>query len=180
MLYIYFLERKAHCSHSNRFSKHKTFLNIFWSCYTTYLDLENTIATPYPYFILKNCLVVLIYYSFSLIQMFFLLFIVLLVSLQNISTQLSLFKNSSLIKSTLAAALSHKKLAPCLSQKNSHHVSNWLIFFLFFFLKIPNSLPCHGHTISFFLIIFRKPLLESSIGLFKPETHRHFLPLSLS
>ena len=70
MLYIYFLERKAHCSPSNRFSKHKTFLNIFWSCYSAYLDLENTIATPYPYHILKNCPMVLIYYSFSLIQLF--------------------------------------------------------------------------------------------------------------
>ena len=122
MLYIYFLERKAHYSHSNKFSKHKNFLNIFWSCYSAYLDLENIVATPYPYFILKNCPVILIYYSFSLIQIFFLLSIVLLVSLQNTSTQLSLFKNSSLTKSTLTVALSHKKLAPCLSQKKSHRV----------------------------------------------------------
>ena len=81
MIYIYFLERNAHYSCSNRFSKHKTFLNIFWSCYSAYLDLENIVATLYPYYILKNCPVVLIYYSFSLIQMFFLLSIVLLVSL---------------------------------------------------------------------------------------------------
>ena len=33
---------------------------------------------------------------------------------------LPLFKNAALMKSTLAAALSHKNLAPCLSQKNSH------------------------------------------------------------
>ena len=46
MPYIYFLERKAHYSHSNRFSKNKTFTNIFWSCYVAYLDLENTVATP--------------------------------------------------------------------------------------------------------------------------------------
>ena len=36
--------------------------------------------------------------------------------------KLSLFKKSSLTKSTLAAALSHKELTPCLSQKNSHRV----------------------------------------------------------
>ena len=33
---------------------------------------------------------------------------------------LPLFKNAALTKSTLAVALSHKNLAPCLSQKNSH------------------------------------------------------------
>ena len=111
MLYIYFLERKAHYSHSNKFSKHKNFLNIFRSCYNAYLDLENTIATLYPYFILKNCLVVLIYYSFSLIQTFFLLSIVLLVSLFfRICQCNSHFKNSSLTKSTLVVGLSHKKL----------------------------------------------------------------------
>ena len=35
--------------------------------------------------------------------------------------KLPLFKNAALTKLTLAAALSHKNLAPCLSQKNSHH-----------------------------------------------------------
>ena len=127
MLYIYFLERKAHYSHSNRFSKYKTFLNIFWSCYSAYLDLENTVATPYPYFILKNCLVVLIYYS-----------------------------------------LSHPNIFPS------------LYCALGFSSEYINATPRHGHTISFFLKISRKPLPASSTGLFKLETHWHFLPLSLS
>ena len=35
--------------------------------------------------------------------------------------KLPLFKNAALTKSTLTAALSHKNLATCLSQKNSHH-----------------------------------------------------------
>ena len=35
--------------------------------------------------------------------------------------KLPLFKNAALTKSTIVAALSHKNLAPCLSQKNSHH-----------------------------------------------------------
>ena len=78
MFYLYFLEKKTHYSPSNRFSKHKTFPNFFLSCYSSSLNLENTVATLYPYFILKNCPMVLIYYSFSLIQMFFLLSIVLL------------------------------------------------------------------------------------------------------
>ena len=39
-------------------------------------------------------------------------------------------------------------------------------------------MPCHSHTSNFFLKIFIKPLPASFTGLFKPETHRHFLPVS--
>ena len=123
MLYIYFLERKAHYSHSNKFSKHKNFLNIFWSCYSAYLDLENIVATPYPYFILKNCPVILIYYSFSLIQIFFLLSIVLLVSLQNTSTQLSLSSKTPLSQNQPSPLLSLTKNSHRVFHKRNHIVS---------------------------------------------------------
>ena len=106
----------------------KLFQFFFWSCYNSSLNLETTVTTLYPYFILKNCQVVLIYYSFSLIQKFFLLSIVL-------------FGFSS---------------------------------------EYINTTPCHGHTISFIIKIFIKPLPARSTGLFKLETHQHFLPLSLS
>ena len=133
MFYLYFLEKKAHCSPSNRFSKHKTFPNFFWSYYSSSFNLENIIATLYPYFIFKNCPVVLIYHSFSLIQTFFLLSIVL-------------FGFSSEYITT-----------------TPYHTT-----------------PRHGHAINLVLKIFKKPLVASSTGLFKPKTHRHFLPLSLS
>ena len=128
MFYLYFLDKKAICSLSNRFSKHKTFPIFFRSCYNSSLNLETTVTTLYPYFILKNCQVVLIYYSFSLIQKFFLLSIVL-------------FGFSS---------------------------------------EYINTTPCHGHTISFIIKIFIKPLPARSTGLFKLENHQHFLLLSLS
>ena len=54
MLYLYFLEKKAHCSCSNRFSKYKTFPKFFWSCYSSSLNLENIVATPNEFFSLKN------------------------------------------------------------------------------------------------------------------------------
>ena len=52
--------------------------------------IENTITTPQAYFILKNYPAILNKYSFSLIKTLFLLSIVLLVSIQNTLTQLSL------------------------------------------------------------------------------------------
>ena len=54
MLYIYFLEKKYYCSHSNRSSKFRTFPNIFWSCYNAYLDLENIVGTLNQIVCLKN------------------------------------------------------------------------------------------------------------------------------
>ena len=54
IFYLYFLEIKCYCSHSNKFSKHKTFSNFFWSCYSYSLNLEDTVATLNEYFCLNK------------------------------------------------------------------------------------------------------------------------------
>ena len=53
MLYLYFLEKKAHYSHSNKFFKQKTFPIYFWSCYSSSLNIENIVAIPNEFFYLK-------------------------------------------------------------------------------------------------------------------------------
>ena len=71
MLYRGFLENLCYCSHSNRFSIHKTFINFFWSCYSTSLNVENIVATPNQFFWLKNYTSYYYINSFSLLRIYF-------------------------------------------------------------------------------------------------------------
>ena len=76
-------------------------------------------------FYLKKYQVVLIYYSFSLIQTFFLLSIVLLVSLQNTSMQLSLQKLLSYKINPRHYSLSQKTRTVSFNQSSTTYDEEW-------------------------------------------------------
>ena len=108
------MEINCYCSRSNRFAIQKIFLLFFFflSCYSASLNLENTVATLFPYFIYKNWTVVFFYYSFSLIQTFFLLLYCAL----GFSSESSLSSKTPLSQNQPSLLLSlTKKLTPCLS-----------------------------------------------------------------
>ena len=79
-LYLYFWQIKCYCSHSNWFSKHTDSPIFFWSCYSTSINLENTIATPNQFFCLKNYPNYYYINSFSLLQISFFFSLILSVS----------------------------------------------------------------------------------------------------